>query len=222
MRFIDYVKRHKTMLRSHPMFKIYLGGGMAVKLIAGKPGTKDFDFTFAVPRPLKPQEVPKYSLAMYTFMYNFLKGFTRMDALNIKSYARKSFLPATGKRTYHVIQFGKDFVDCTLAYVPGTRRVLLKKYGLAISNHLYRDVLAVLAGSFVYKKVMPRNPLIGEHPEKGLKNLERVKVLRKLRSPKSVKTLRFMSAIEKRHLATATRRARSALVRIGTRARTSV
>ena len=103
--------------------------------------TTDFDFTFAVNHPLTEEEVEKYSLQMYNIMYNFMKGFIRPDKLRIKSYARKSHIPATGKRTYHVIQFkdekGEDFVDCTLAYIPGTSRThinseLSRKFGYGL------------------------------------------------------------------------------------------
>lgn len=215
----EQLKKH-PLLRSDPMFKVYLGGGMGVRMYlesinAHVPKkvaqTKDFDFTFAVPRPLKESEVPAYSLAMYTYMYNYLKRFTRMDALKVKSYTRKSFIPATGKRTYHVIEFGDNFVDCTLAYVPGARRLLLRNKGVAVSAHVYQDVLSVLAGSFVYKKIKSRNPLTGKRMDKGLKNLARLKALRKARSPKTVRTDRFISAIQKGDESVAERRARSIL-----------
>lgn len=217
--FLSYCKRHPSLLRWRPRFKLYLGGGMAVKLYLmslNKPvprevgKTRDFDFTFAVDHPLTEDEVAKYSLEMYNIMYNFVKGFTRPDALQIKSYERKSLIPATGKRTYHVIEFGKDFVDCTLAYVPDARRVLLKQYGLPISAHLYNDVLAVLAGSFVYKKIKPRNPIVGERKEKGIRNLARVKAL----SIRTNRTSRFISAVNRSHLSAAERRAHSVLQHI--------
>ena len=212
----EYFKKHHRFLRSDPRFKIYVGGGMGVKMYLQHIGRKvpplvrkttDYDFTFAVPRPLKPSEVPAMSLAMYNVMYNFLKGFTRMDQLKIKSYTRKSFIPATGKRTYHVIEFGDNFVDCTLAYVPGTSRILLPEKGLAVSKHVYKDVLTVLAGSFVYKKIKPRNPIYGHRAEKGLKNVARVKAL----GPRSNRTVRFINAIEHIRKTAAERRARSIL-----------
>lgn len=217
-KFLQYCHKHPSLLRWRPNFKVYLGGGMAVKLYLmslNKPvprevgKTRDFDFTFAVDHPLSEDEVSKYSLEMYNIMYNFIKGFTRPDALKIKSYERKSLIPSTGKRTYHVIEFGKDFVDCTLAYVPDARRVLLKQYGLPISSHLYRDVLAVLTGSFVYTKIKPRNPIFGERKEKGLRNLARVKAIRRLRSATSDRTLKFISAIKHENLSASERHARA-------------
>jgi hypothetical protein len=149
-------------------------------------------------------------------MYNFIAGFTRPDKLKIKSYTRKSFIPATGKRTYHVIQFGEDFVDCTLAYVPNTTRNMIngpvsRKFGLPIKKleHMYKDILVVLAGSFVYKKIMPRNPLGKENPEKGIKNTARVKALRKVRSsPKTVKTNALLKAIHAKNKSVAAAKAR--------------
>jgi hypothetical protein len=225
-KFLRYARTHKALIAPNKNFVIALGGGMAVKLYLMSRGvsplpkkvadTKDFDFTFYVKRPLTEKGVEKYSLLMYNTMYNFIKGFTRPDALKIKSYTRKSFIPATGKRTYHVIQFGEDFVDCTLAYVPGTSRNSIntpvsQKFGLPIKKleHMYKNVLVVLAGSFVYKKIMPRNPLGKNHPEKGLKNTARVKALRKVRkSPKTIKTNALLKAIHAKNKSVAAVKAR--------------
>jgi hypothetical protein len=184
--------------------------------------TSDFDFTFAVSRPLSEAAVQRYSLEMYNIMYNFMKGFIRPDKLSIKSYARKSYIPATGKRTYHVIQFkdakGEDFVDCTLAYIPGTKRnnintPLSKKYGFPMKKlkYMYKDVLVVLAGSFIYKKVMPRNPLGKNKPEKGLRNTARVAALQKVKvsSPKTIRTTEFIKAIRAKNKKVALTKARA-------------
>jgi len=200
--------------------KLYLKSRRVSPLPKKVSDTKDFDFTFYVKRPLSGKGVEKYSLIMYNFMYNFMKGFIRPDKLKIKSYSRKSYIPATGKRTYHVVQFknenGDDFVDCTLAYVPGTSHAMIntdlsRKYGLPIKKlkHMYKDVLVVLAGSFVYKGIMPRNPLGKNKPEKGLKDVARVKALRKVRtSPKTVKTTELLKAISAKNQSVAAVKAR--------------
>jgi hypothetical protein len=201
--------------------KLYLMARGVEPLPKKVASTKDFDFTFAVNRPLSDAGVQRYSLEMYNIMYNFMKGFIRPDKLNIKSYARKSYIPATGKRTYHVIQFkdakGEDFVDCTLAYIPGTTRnnintPLSKKFGLPMKKlkYMYKDVLVVLAGSFVYKKIMPRNPLGKNKPEKGLRNTARVAALQKVKvsSPKTVRTTEFIKAIRAKNKKTALTKAR--------------
>ena len=159
-------------------------------------------------------------------MYNFMKGFIRPDKLKIKSYKRSSHLPATGKRTYHVLQFktenGDDFVDCTLAYIPGSSRNdinndVSRKFGLPIKKlkYMYKDVLVVLAGSFVYKKVMPRNPLGKNNPEKGLRNTARVAALQKVKSsPKTVKTTAFLKAIRAKNTKVAAAKARAIISNI--------
>jgi len=182
--------------------------------------TDDFDFTFYLNHKPTDEEVQKYSLRMYNFMYKFLSGFTRMDRLKIKSYGRKSYIPATGKRTYHVVQFkkenGDDFVDCTLAYVPGTTRNMVNndisyKIGFPIKKlkYMYKDVLVVLAGSFVYKKIMPRNPLGSNKPEKGQKNTARVAALQNVKvSPKTVRTSEFIKAIRAKNKTIALSKAR--------------
>ena len=231
LKFLRYCKTHKDLMRPTRNFVISLGGGMAVKLYLTARGvspipkkvasTTDFDFTFAVNHPLTEAEVEKYSLQMYSIMYNFMKGFIRPDKLRIKSYARKSHIPATGKRTYHVVQFkdekGEDFVDCTLAYIPGTNRThinteLSRKFGLPLKKlkYMYKDVLVVLAGSFVYKKIMPRNPLGKNKPEKGLRNTARVAALQKVKvsSPKTVRTTEFVKAIRAKQKTLAARKAR--------------
>jgi len=231
LKFLRYCKTHKALTIPKRNFVISLGGGMAVKLYLMARGvtplpkkvasTTDFDFTFAVDHPLTDAEVEKYSFKMYDIMYNFMKGFIRPDKLRIKSYARKSHIPATGKRTYHVIQFkdekGGDFVDCTLAYIPGTSRThinsdLSRKFGLPLKKlkYMYKDVLVVLAGSFVYKKIMPRNPLGKNKPEKGLRNTARVAALQKVKvsSPKTVRTTEFIKAIRSKQKTLAARKAR--------------
>ena len=215
--FAQYCKRHKRLAYPNKNFTIYLSGGMAVKLYLMDKGvdpipkkvasTKDYDFVFAVHHPLTEKEVEKYSLAMYNFMYRFISGFIRPDQLKIKSYTRKSFSPASGKRTYHVVQFkkanGDDFIDCTLSYLPNfthhqVNSEFARKYGLPIKRlqYMYKEILTVLAGSFVYKKILPRNPLGKDNPEKGLRNVARVKALRKLRDTKTPQTTEFLKAIQ--------------------------
>ena len=215
--FAQYCKRHKRLAYPNKNFTIYLSGGMAVKLYLMDKGvdpipkkvasTKDYDFVFAVHHPLTEKEVEKYSLAMYNFMYRFISGFIRPDQLKIKSYTRKSFIPASGKRTYHVVQFkkanGDDFIDCTLSYLPNfthhqVNSEFARKYGLPIKRlqYMYKEILTVLAGSFVYKKILPRNPLGKDNPEKGLRNVARVKALRKLRDTKTPQTTECLKAIQ--------------------------
>jgi hypothetical protein len=215
--FVHYCKAHKRLAYPNKNFTIYLSGGMAVKLYLMDKGvdpipkkvssTKDYDFVFAVHHPLTEKEVEKYSLAMYNFMYKFISGFVRPDQLKIKSYKRKSFIPASGKRTYHVVQFkkadGSDFVDCTLTYLPNfthhqVNSAFAQKYGLPIKRlrYMYKEILTVLAGSFIYKKILPRNPLGKENPDKGQKNVARVKALRKLSNSKTPQTTEFLKAIQ--------------------------
>ena len=228
--FARYCTRHKRLAYPNKNFTIYLSGGMAVKLYLMDKGidpipkkvasTKDYDFVFAVHHPLTEKEVERYSLAMYNFMYNFIKGYVRPDQLKIKSYTRKSFIPASGKRTYHVVQFkkadGGDFVDCTLSYIPKFTRhevnsEFARKYGLPIKRlrYMYKEILTVLAGSFVYKKILPRNPLGKNNPEKGLRNVARVKALRKLRDTKTPQTTEFLKAIQDKKKKAALTKARA-------------
>ena len=229
--FAQYCRMHKRLAAPNKNFTIYLSGGMAVKMYLKDRGvdpipkkvanTHDYDFVFAVHRPLTTEkEVEKYSLAMYNFMYKFISGFVRPDQLRIKSYTRKSFIPASGKRTYHVVQFkkadGGDFVDCTLTYIPKfthhqVNAPFARKYGLPIKRlqYMYKEILTVLAGSFVYKKILFRNPLGKENPEKGQKNVARIKALRKLRESKTPRTTEFLKAIQDKKKKAALTKARA-------------
>ena len=157
---------------------------------------------------------------MYFIMTKFLFSFLNPIDLKVKSYRRKSTIPATGKKTYHVIQFtkgGEDFVDCTLSYDPLLTRNQLNlefsdKIGLPIKKLTYmkKDILTVLAGSFYYKGIMARNPLGKNKPEKGLRNVARVAALHKLKvsSPRSVPTTELLKAIRAKNAELAIRKAK--------------
>ena len=222
--FIKYSRRNRALLRVYRnLFVPELGGGMGVKLYLearGKPAPKkvtdthDFDFTFAVSKRLSQREAKRRAMIMKSIMYRHVTGFvawlnrtyTRTNARLIVSdfVPDIKVLPATGKTIYQVTQFRiqfpggepTDFVDSTLAYVPGSSRddihpVYSRMYGLPIERlkNLYDSVLAVLAGSFLYPGVKPRNPLTGKNPEKGQKNVSRLGALQNL-APKNVTLVR--------------------------------
>jgi len=231
-KFLKYCKTHAGLLKPHSKFVVMLGGGMAVKLYLKARGvspipkkvadTSDFDFTFATRHPLTPAEVKTYTTAMYKVMMGYLEKFVPPDKLQVSSYKAKGtgLIPATGKKAYHVIQFrldGDDFVDCTLAYVPHVSyshidMEVSKPFGLPIQilNYMYKSVMVVLAGSFVYKGIMKRNPITGKNPEKGLKNAARVKALRKLKtSPRTPATSEFLKAIRNENSKLALRKAKA-------------
>lgn len=231
--FIKYCRKNRALLRVYRnLFVPELGGGMGVKLYLearGKPAPKkvtdthDFDFTFAVSKRLGQREAKRRALLMKSIMYRHVTGFvswlnrtyTRTNARIIVSdfVPDIKILPATGKTIYQVTQFRiqfptgqpMDFVDTTLAYVPGSSHedihpVYSRMYGLPIERlkKLYDAVLAVLAGSFLYPGVKPRNPLTGNNPEKGQKNVSRLGALQNL-APKNVSLVRnLIRRIKKR------------------------
>ena len=239
---LEYAKTHKTLLRPRKDFVIYLGGGMAVKLYLLSRGvthlppkvssTKDFDFVFSVDHPLEDEkEIDEYARKMYFIMSKFLFSFINPANLKVKSYRRKSTIPATGKKSYHVIQFGEDFVDCTLSYDPSLTRNQIntevsEKVGLPIKKLKYmkKDILTVLAGSFYYKKIMSRNPLGTNRPEKGLRNAARVSALHKLKvsSPKTVSTTELLKAIRSKNAELAIRKAKRVIENIREKTKKSV
>jgi hypothetical protein len=240
--FIKYCRRNRALLRVYRnLFVPELGGGMGVKLYLearGKPApkkvtdTRDFDFTFAVPKRLSQREAKRRGLIMKTIMYRHVTGFiawlnrtyTRTNARLIVSdfVPDIKVLPATGKTIYQVTQFRiqfpasepMDFVDATLAYVPGSSHddihpMYSRMYGLPIERlkKLYDSVLAVLAGSFLYPGVKPRNPIIGKNPEKGQKDVSRLGALQNL-APKNVSLVRnLIRRIKKRDVSGAKRNA---------------
>jgi hypothetical protein len=233
--FIQYCKRNRILLRSFRNYFVpYLGGGMGVRLYlearkikppAKVQDTSDFDFTFAVSRKLKLRDINQHTSIMYSLMSKHLNGFiawlnrtyTQTNAQLVTSHfiPPGRYFPATKKYIYRVYQFriqfpGKepmDFVDATLAHVPGTSRedihpVYSKKYGLPIPRlkKLHESVAAVLAGSFVYKGAKPRNPIYGNRPEKGEKNVARLAALQNI-APKQVSILQnFIQRIKKRNV----------------------
>ena len=246
--FIQYCRRNRVLLKSFRNFFIpQLGGGMGVKLYLEARGketpsrirnTSDFDFTFSVPKKIKDWKPRAY--IMKQVMYRHVTGFISwLNTTYTKTNARIiihefvpdiKFLPATGKYIYHVCQFRiqfpgqkepMDFVDTTLAYVPGASRqdlhpVYSRMYGLPIERlkRLHDSVAAVLAGSFLYPGVKPRNPLYGNRPEKGQKNVARLLALQKL-APRNIPIIRqFIRNIKKRNVQGAKRNANKIIRRI--------
>jgi hypothetical protein len=215
--FVAYCKTHRRLTRQYGGFVPYLGGGMAVKLYlearalrapAKVRNTSDFDFTFAVPRRLRSRiDISNRIFAMRQIMSRHVSGFITWLNKEYKATGAKlvvvdfvppiRVLPATGKTVYQVISYKLqfpgmtkpiDFVDSTLAYVPGITREHLhlpytRLYGIPLERlkYMYRNVAVVLAGSFVYPGIKNRNPLTGNRPEKGLKNTARLSTLLRIK-----------------------------------------
>lgn len=207
--FISYCRRHKIQ-QPAGFASVYLGGGMAVKLYLRARGkkmprmvadTSDFDFTFAVDRKLT--RLKPYVNKMRTMMTRHISGFlawlnSTYRSTNVRLIIKDDYvpniqlLPATKKYVYQVITYRLafpghepiDFVDTTLAYVPGAsrdhiHREISRHYGIPMEKlqYLYKSVAVVLAGSFLFEGIKPRNPLKGRRPEKGLKDTARLAAL---------------------------------------------
>lgn len=161
--------------------------------------TSDFDFKFALPNELRKQtDIDNLSEIMKRIMTRHMNAFVRFlnrngipSTLEIKELKGVPLdKPSTNpkemsKKVYKVYNFsihsrGKKYelVDTSLVVVPGISRkkhISLKwsrKFGFPIQTltRLWKDTLYVLAGSFVYKKTMLRNPIDGQKKEKGIKN----------------------------------------------------
>jgi hypothetical protein len=129
--------------------------------------TKDFDFTFAVPRQLQSQKaVASYAYAMQTIMTHHLTGFVQWlnkhyagvnARLKVNRYNRSKYdaprlqVPGTKRKVYQVITYqivtGKndvtDLVDTALAVYPHASRDMLQlpisyKLGIPIQKLKYQ------------------------------------------------------------------------------------
>lgn len=250
--FIEYSKKHTRLTRPYGGFVMYLGGGMAVKLYMEARAlkapqrvlqTSDFDFTFSTQRKMTSQSGIRLRIrAMRSIMYAHILGFTRWlstyygvrPRILIHEFVPPArFFPTTKKRVYHVISYALqfpnipkpvDFVDTTLAHVPGLRRENIhyeysKYFGMPIERlkYLSKDVLAVLASSFATKDptLKSRNPLVGKRAEKGLKNTARLASLITVKGAHPSTVVRsFVSTIQKGQTQKAFRYARSIIRRI--------
>ena len=243
--FVEYSKTQRRLLRPYGGFIPYLGGGMAVKLylearaIKAPPkvlNTTDFDFTFAVPRRLTTKsDVVMRVVGMRKVMTDHLEGFVTWLGRSFGVRPRivvKDFvppvrlLPTTGKRIYQVISYGLqfpgvakpvDFVDTTLAHVPGMSRehihhVFSRSFGMPIERlkTMYKNVLVVLAGSFATKDpaLKSRNPLTGNRAEKGLKDTARLASLINANAKSSTPARGLVSAIKRGNVKNASKKAR--------------
>jgi len=243
--FVEYSKTQRRLLRPYGGFIPYLGGGMAVKLylearaIKAPPkvlNTTDFDFTFAVPKRLTSKMgVAMRVVAMRKVMTEHLEGFTTWlgrsfgvrPQITVKDFVPPvRLLPTTGKRIYQVISYGLqfpgvakpvDFVDTTLAHVPGMSRehihhVFSRSFGMPIERlkTMYKNVLVVLAGSFVTKdpSLKSRNPLTGNRAEKGLKNTARLASLIRANAQSTTPARGLVNAIDRGDKKTAFKNAR--------------
>jgi hypothetical protein len=243
--FVEYSKTQRRLLRPYGGFIPYLGGGMAVKLylearaIKAPPkvlNTTDFDFTFAVPKRITNKTgVVMRVVAMRKVMTEHIEGFVTWLARSfgvrpqivVKDIVPPvRLLPTTGKRIYQVISYGLqfpgvakpiDFVDTTLAYVPGMSRdhihhVFSRSFGMPIERlrTMYKNVLVVLAGSFATKDpaLKSRNPLTGSRAEKGLKDTARLASLINANAKSNTHARGLVNAIKRSNTKNAYKKAR--------------
>ena len=175
--FTEYCKGTKRLVKPYGgNMTIFCTGGMAVRLYLQQKKlnlppkirqTKDFDFTFAVPRQLPSQKaVASYAYAMQTIMTQHLTGFVQWlnkhyagvnARLKVNRYTRSKFdaprlqVPGTKRKVYQVITYqivtGKndvtDLVDTALAVYPRASRDMLQlpisyKLGIPIQKLKYQ------------------------------------------------------------------------------------
>jgi len=175
--FTEYCKGAKKLVKPYGgNMTIFCTGGMAVRLYLQQKKlnlppkirqTKDFDFTFAVPRQLSSQKaVASYAYVMQTIMTHHLTGFIRWlnkhyegvnARLKVNRYTSSKYdaprlqVPGTQRKVYQVISYqietGKndvtDLVDTALAVYPRASRNMLHlplshKLGIPIQKLKYQ------------------------------------------------------------------------------------
>jgi hypothetical protein len=166
--------------------------------------TADFDLSFAVKDTLSSTiDVVKRIELMRNIMIRHMNGFINFinehyRGANAKLRVTRVYraltthpavqVPATNRRVYSVftwqVVIGKttiDVADTALAVYPGISAdwILRDRDGVPIQKlkYQFRDLLALLSGSFMYPKqiISWRNPLKGVKKDKGLKNTIRVR-----------------------------------------------
>lgn len=223
--FVRYTSRTKGLQRAYgKQMIIFLSGGMAIKLYLGArrlkiprkvADTSDFDFKFAVPRPVRAaKDIETYSYAMKRIMTRHMIGFVKHinsqwnlgSSLIIKEVKGVPVDKAGGrniKKVYKVFNFAVklgsrspavELVDTSLVNYPSINREHLnlkfsRFYGMGIPKlkYLWKDTLHILAGSFVTESMKLRNPINGNKKEKGLKNTHRIMALSNLITNDSIK-----------------------------------
>jgi hypothetical protein len=175
--FTEYCKGTKRLVKPYGgHMTIFCTGGMAVRLYLQQKKsnlppkirqTKDFDFTFAIPRQLASEKaVASYAYAMQTIMTQHLSGFVQWlnkhykgvnARLKVNKLARSKYdaprlqVPGTKRKVYQVITYqiatGKDdltdLVDTALAVYPHASRDMLHlplsyKLGIPIQKLKYQ------------------------------------------------------------------------------------
>lgn len=164
--------------------------------------TSDFDFKFAVPSSLNSQnDMNVRASLMKNIMEQHVNGFVKfLNRVGIKcTYIVRELegVPlskpggSTYKKVYKVYNFSLiiqgrekpyELIDTSLVVVPGIKRDThlnnrwVKKFRMPIQKltYMWKDTLYILAGSFVKKDIMLRNPIDGAKKEKGMKNALRV------------------------------------------------
>ena len=190
--FVEYTRKTTRLIKPYHDFVQFLSGGMAIKLYLEARGirtvdTSDFDFKFAVSKPLLTQkDIDEKSQKMFKIMYEHMKGFGKpftwreLAGVPLASPGAKD-----GKLVYKVFTFsvhGHDLVDTSLVVYPGITRdshlsrrwTMYFRMPIEKLYYMWKDTLALLAGSFTDKGIMLRNPINGDKKEKGIKNAIRI------------------------------------------------
>jgi len=175
--FMNYCKGTTRLVKSYgPKLILFCTGGMAVRLFLQEKKvyltpkirrTSDFDFTFAVPAPLKSdEEVQRYVNFSQKIMTDHLVGFVKYlnreyqginARLKITRYRHTKYdaprlqVPGTGRKVYQISTYqivtGKDevtdIVDAALALYPKASRTMLSlpfsnKIGIPIQKLKYQ------------------------------------------------------------------------------------
>ena len=224
--FIDFTKRTTRLLNP----RLYLGGGMAVKLYLRSKSakmseitkdTQDFDFHYVYSG-----NVDRDTKTMLNLMNQHLNWFSkylnRVHGFKSTIFMRELKGVPTDKpgqaykfrKVYKVYRFiletpskRTDLVD--LALIDEAKTPLMKLYGMNIQRYrgIWRDVAYTLVASFLEPRSYLRNPIIGDKRKKGLKDISRLKNLMNHRGIKNPKVTTFIRHILNKNVVKGTRNA---------------
>jgi hypothetical protein len=213
--FVEFTKG-TTRLSKNP--RLYLGGGMAVRLFLRSKSakiskitdnTEDFDFHYVYSGDLE-RDIQTMTSTMRQHVNWFSKYLNLKHGFKSRVFMKELKGVPTDKvgqgykfrKVYKVYRFiletpskNTDLID--LALVDEPKFKLTKLYGMNIQRYrgIYRDVAYTLAASFLDPKTFLRNPLVGSKRTKGLKNVSRLKNLINYKGAKNPVVDKFLRAI---------------------------
>ena len=213
--FVEFTKGTERLSKNP---RLYLGGGMAVRLFLRSrsakiskitDNTEDFDFHYVysgnVEKDVKTMvSIVSAHCSWFSKYLNVKHGFkSRIFMKELRGVPTDKIVQGYKyRKVYKVYRFiletpakNTDLIDLALVHEPKPK--LMKLYGMNIQRYrgIYRDVAYTLAASFLEPRSFLRNPLVGSKKKKGLKDNSRILNLAKYRGIKNPVMNKFIRHI---------------------------